>query len=65
MKKRDEKQQRKEEEKEESSSSDDYSSNEEDEMERKQSLQRIEPKLPRTFEEKQNWARLIVVLEHA
>ncbi len=30
----------------------DYSSNEEEEMNRKKSLQRTEPKLPKTFEEK-------------
>ena len=30
----------------------DYSSNEEDQLEKKNSLQRVEPKLPKTFEEK-------------
>jgi hypothetical protein len=43
----------------------DYSSNEEDELEKRQSLQRIEPKIPRTFEERQNMPRLIVILENA
>ena len=64
MKKREEKRIRKEELK-ESSSDMDYSSNEEDELEKKESLQRVEPKIPKTFEEKQNWPRLIVILEWA
>ena len=64
MKKREEKRIRKEEQK-ESSSEMDYSSNEEDELEKKESLQRVEPKIPKTFEEKQNWPRLIVILEWA
>ena len=72
-KKREEKAQRKKQEKEEkkeevraeSSEEDnmDYSSNEEDQLEKKNSLQRVEPKIPKTFEEKQNWPRLIVILE--
>jgi len=65
-KKREEKEARKQAEREEESEEDlDYSSNEEEELERRQSLQRVEPKLPRTFEEKQSAARLIVVLEFA
>ena len=43
----------------------DYSSNEEDQLEKSQSLQRVEPHIPRTFEERQNMPRLIVVLEFA
>lgn len=43
----------------------DYSSNEEEEMNRKKSLQRTEPKLPKTVEEKQTSPRLIIILEYA
>ena len=66
--KRDEKKASKEEDKQALSDEDDlldYSSNEEDMLEKKQSLQRVEPRLPRTFEEKQSMPRVIVILEHA
>jgi DNA integrity scanning protein DisA with diadenylate cyclase activity len=43
----------------------DYSSNEEAEMDRKKSLQKVDPRLPRTFEERQAMPRVIVILEHA
>jgi hypothetical protein len=68
VKKRDEKKARKEEEKQEKIDEDDqldYSSNEEEEMGRKKSLQRVEPKLPKTFDEKQTMPRVIVILEYA
>lgn len=43
----------------------DYSSNEEAEMDRKKSLQKVDPRLPRTFEERQAMPRVIVILEQA
>ena len=43
----------------------DYSSNEEEQLEKSKSLQRVEPRLPKTFEEKQTWPRVIVILEYA
>jgi DNA integrity scanning protein DisA with diadenylate cyclase activity len=43
----------------------DYSSNEEAEMDLKKSLQKVDPRLPRTFEERQAMPRVIVILEHA
>lgn len=43
----------------------DYSSNEEAEMDRKKSLQKVDPRPPRTFEERQAMPRVIVILEHA
>ena len=68
-KKREEKQALKEEQKQELPEEElddlDYSSNEEEQLDKKKSLQRVEPKLPRTFEEKQTSPRLIVILEFA
>jgi rRNA small subunit pseudouridine methyltransferase Nep1 len=34
-------------------------------MEKSKSLQRVEPRLPKTFDEKQSWPRVIVILEYA
>lgn len=66
-KKREEKEARKQAEQEVKSDDEDldYSSNEEAELERRESLQRVEPRVPRTFEEKQSAPRLIVILEYA
>lgn len=46
-----------------SEESDAYQSSDEEEDPQTKSLQRIEPKVPKTFQEKQDMPRLILVLE--